>query len=642
MDPSEVEIQADSAGSGRPEAVASGIPEHRRTQEVLRRSQEELQSVLASIPDYLWSADIDSQGHVAYRYHSPGVEKITGRPPDFYMLGPERWLSTVHPDDMPKIQKALQAIMTGHLPQLTEEYRIILPDGTVRWVRDNVQMRRQEGSTRLDGVVSDITERKETEDALRLSEASLKEALLAAQMGAWEWTAADGTLTWDENFYRIAGRDPKSLVPGDLEQAKMFVPESWERLKVAGENALVTGIPFDLDLELIRPDGSKRWLIGRGKPRRDALSRITHLRGTVQDITERKQVEEALRESEERYRQLFEVESDAILVVEVDSGRILDVNAAALSVYGYSREEFLGLAVGHISAEPEKTRATIAGRLTQVQLRWHRKKDGTLFPVEITGNYFVSQGCNIHVAAIRDITERKRAEEERQRSFDQLRALAAHLQSIREEERKRVAREIHDQLGQALTAIRIDLSSLIRELPSGDKPPSKRTSSILQLVDESIRVVRRISTELRPGILDDLGLVAALEWAGEDFQSRTGTTCRLRLPQDAIAVGAEQATAIFRIFQETLTNVARHADASAVEVRLAAEHGGLMLEVYDDGKGIPKDKLGASKSLGILGMRERAMLLGGELTIEGIPENGTTVRVRIPGLYPTRGDQAHD
>jgi signal transduction histidine kinase len=197
-----------------------------------------------------------------------------------------------------------------------------------------------------------------------------------------------------------------------------------------------------------------------------------------------------------------------------------------------------------------------------------------------------------------------------------------------------VARDIHDQLGQALTAIKIDLSSLAQELPAGEEPQSKRASSLLKLVEESIRTVRRISTELRPGMLDDLGLVATIEWAGEDFQARTGTTCRLDLPQDDIAVDPERATAIFRIFQETLTNVARHADASEVRVRLAREDGELTLEVHDNGKGISEDILASGKSLGILGMRERAMLLGGELTISGPAGNGTTVKVRIPEAPP--------
>jgi PAS domain S-box-containing protein len=269
------------------------------------------------------------------------------------MVGPERWLSTVHPDDIPRIQKALQAIMSGHLPQLTEEYRIILPDGDVRWVRDNVQMRRREGSTRLDGVVSNITERKETEDALRLSEASLKDALLAAHMGIWEWKASDGTLTWDENFYRIAGRDPKSPFPDDQEQSEMFAPESWERLKLVGENALTTGIPFEIDLELIRPDGAKRWLTRRGKPWRDAHGRITQLRGTVQDMTERRREEEALRASESRYRLLFQNNVAAIICNKLD-GCIIDGNEPAARILGYeSAREMFGVKIKDLYWDPE-------------------------------------------------------------------------------------------------------------------------------------------------------------------------------------------------------------------------------------------------------------------------------------------------
>jgi PAS domain S-box-containing protein len=238
-----------------------------------------------------------------------------------------------------------------------------------------------------------------------------------------------------------------------------------------------------------------------------------------------------------------------------------------------------------------------------------------------------------------DIEDRKRAEEALQKSRDQLRALAARVQSVREEERNRVAREIHDELGQALTAIKIDLSSLSRELPADKK---QKSESILKLVDETIQSVRRISTELRPVVLDAVGLVAAVEWAAGEFAARTGTKCQLDLPQDDVVIDQERATAVFRIFQETLTNVARHATATEVDVRLAENDGELTLEVHDNGKGVSEEQLGSGSSLGILGMRERALLLGGELTIAGTLGEGTTVRVRIPETHPTSPKDTSD
>jgi signal transduction histidine kinase len=177
--------------------------------------------------------------------------------------------------------------------------------------------------------------------------------------------------------------------------------------------------------------------------------------------------------------------------------------------------------------------------------------------------------------------------------------------------------------------------ALVRQWPGDREQQSEKAAAILALVDDTIQAVRRIATELRPGILDDLGLVATVEWAGEEFQARTGTTCRLDLPLDDIVVDQERATAIFRILQETLTNVARHAEARKVEVRLAREDSGLTLEVRDDGRGIPEDRLSRNQSLGILGMRERALLIGGDLTITGAPGRGTTVRVTIPEALGT-------
>jgi signal transduction histidine kinase len=217
-----------------------------------------------------------------------------------------------------------------------------------------------------------------------------------------------------------------------------------------------------------------------------------------------------------------------------------------------------------------------------------------------------------------------------QSSFDQMRALAARLQSVREEERAKVAREIHDELGQALTAIKIDFTSLLRDTEDQGLASSSRSQSILKLLDQAIQSVRRIGTELRPRILDDMGLAAALEWGAEDFQTRTGTKCEISLPDIDIRLDAERATALFRIFQETLTNVTRHAGATQVQVRLTKENAGLILEVRDNGRGMRDDQLSGKSSLGILGMRERVLLLGGTLTISSTLGSGTTVRVEIP------------
>jgi signal transduction histidine kinase len=207
---------------------------------------------------------------------------------------------------------------------------------------------------------------------------------------------------------------------------------------------------------------------------------------------------------------------------------------------------------------------------------------------------------------------------------------------VREEERTRVAREIHDELGQALTAIKIDLTALLRELPTDKGPVVQRSQSVLKRLDETIQSVRKIATELRPGILDDLGLVAAVEWAAEEFQARTGTKCRVSLPDGEIAMDPERATALFRIFQETLTNVARHANATEVNARLGTENGDLVLEVHDNGQGIDEKELLAGRSLGIMGMRERAWLLHGDFTIGSVPGQGTTVKVRIPNTDSKR------
>jgi signal transduction histidine kinase len=215
-------------------------------------------------------------------------------------------------------------------------------------------------------------------------------------------------------------------------------------------------------------------------------------------------------------------------------------------------------------------------------------------------------------------------------SEENLRALAARLQSVREEERSRIAREIHDQLGQSLTGLKMDLTWLNARLPSGQKPLAEKVKSMFKLIDDTIQAVRKIASLLRPEVLDQLGLAAAIGWQARDFQMRTGIRCKVSLPPDAIAAAPELSTAAFRIFQELLTNVARHAGATRVDVSMRVEAGRLLLEVQDNGRGISEAELSGFKSLGLLGMRERAMLFGGSVDFSGALGKGTRVTVVLP------------
>ena len=229
-----------------------------------------------------------------------------------------------------------------------------------------------------------------------------------------------------------------------------------------------------------------------------------------------------------------------------------------------------------------------------------------------------------------EIAERKIAEERLRESEVKLRALAARLFSIREDERARIAREIHDELGQVLTGLKMDVMWLSKQLDNEHKPLLARIETMRQLIDSTVQVVRRISTGMRPEILDDMGLVAAIRWQSKEFQKRLGIRCRVELPGDQIHLGSELSTAVFRIFQEMLTNIARHAKAGSVTVKLNISKERLTLKVADDGVGMGESAPQARASLGLLGMRERAQLFGGEVTFQATPGRGTTVLLSIP------------
>ena len=234
-----------------------------------------------------------------------------------------------------------------------------------------------------------------------------------------------------------------------------------------------------------------------------------------------------------------------------------------------------------------------------------------------------------------DITERKRGEESLVLQKEQLRALAERLQWVREEDRKLVARELHDQIGQILTSIKMDMTWMARHLPKSEDKVLARIAESIESINNGVKTVRTICSGLRPGVLDDLGLAAAIEWQASEFASRNGIQCQVIVPPVDLHLDGDRATAAFRIFQECMTNVIRHAKAKLVRVDLCQEEEYIRLVVEDDGVGFCESDLSNSLgSLGLLGMKERAQFCGGDMQISSSPGNGTTVTVRLPVDIP--------
>ncbi|MCW8804295.1 MAG: PAS domain S-box protein [Ignavibacteriaceae bacterium] len=359
----------------------------------------------------------------------------------------------------------------------------------------------------------------------------------------------------------------------------------------------------------------------------------------IKEISERKKSEIELRESESKYKMLFNNANDAVFVTQLSDeksyGDFIEVNEVACKRLGYTKEEFLQLSPSAIVSQKsiDDFNFNMVRLLKEKHVIYdivHRAKDKKLIPVEINSHLFLYNDKLTILSIARDITERKQAEEKLKRSSKLLRELAIHLQSVREEERTMIAQEIHDELGQVLTALKIQVSLLANKLNKNQEPLKEKIKSLSDMIDASVESVQKISSKLRPGILDELGLIAAIEWQAEEFEKLTNIKCSLALPKDELKLERNKTTAIFRIFQEAFTNIARHSGATKVVVTLMNHQSNIYLEIQDNGKGITQDQIKDFKSLGIHGMEERAIVFGGQVYIEGLAGKGTKVKVEIP------------
>jgi two-component system, NarL family, sensor histidine kinase UhpB len=340
---------------------------------------------------------------------------------------------------------------------------------------------------------------------------------------------------------------------------------------------------------------------------------------------------------EDRFWQVFRTSPVATILRSLETGRVVDVNERYEQLVGYNRDELIGRNVYELNIWADLAEAErILGQLERVgtlrDVEGHfRRKSGELRDVLICGDLAVVGGEKMVVGMLIDITERKRMERQLTRSREQLRALSARLQKIREEERIRIARELHDEIGGFLTVLKLDLSALGSQAQDLSSETRRRLDAMGSTIVSAIGAVRRICSDLRPSLLDHIGLGAAIEWQLAEFQSKTGIRCALLGGlEDDEKLDPDRATAAFRILQEALTNVARHAGAKQVSVRLGADAERLHLEIQDDGRGIDPETVGAPSSLGLLGMQERVFPFGGSVEVRGESGVGTTVEVSVP------------
>jgi PAS domain S-box-containing protein len=536
----------------------------------------------------------------------------------------------------------------------------------------------------------EIAERKLAEDALRRSEDRNRLIIDTIPTMAWSIRPA-GTVDFvNQRWLDYTGLTREQYVQ---EPTGPIHPEDKTRAVEEWLADMAAGEPFEAEMRLRGADGEYRWFLVRTAPLRDEQGRIVKWYGVSIDIEDRKQAEVAVAERL-RFETLVTELSAAFANLspnevdhEIDKWlqtlvEFLGVDRATFFQFD---EDWTTLYRSHSYTVPgieplplppiglKDPFPWIADQLRRgVTVKWSRipddmpeqaakekeyaakagVKSGLNIPVLVGGSVICAISFtsivtyhdwpDAMVARLRLVgeifaaaVERKRAEERIRATTEQLRSLSASLQSAREEEGTRIGRELHDELGGALTSLKWDLESFDRVI--SDAPDQsqaqllrEKIEAMLRLADITIDAVRRISSELRPSVLDDLGLVEAIEWQARQFQTRTGIICHCEFSVTNVDLDQEQSTAIFRILQEALTNILRHAQATRVDIAIKEEAGEIVLTVSDNGRGITQDEKSRLQSLGLLGMRERAHLIGGAIDIIGLDAQGTVVTVRVP------------
>jgi PAS domain S-box-containing protein len=597
----------------------------REIQEALSESEEKYRSLVDSTGDSIYLMDRDCRYLFMNKKHLSrfglALDKVIGRSYGEFHSKEETT------EFAGKVKGVLE---TGE--SLSYEYRSERDGGY--YIRTLSPVKAADGEIIAVTVDSkDITERKQAEEALIKYEQD-KALILDTMSEHVVYRDTKMRVLWAN---RAAG-ESVGLAPEQL--VGRYCYEIWHQrskpcVVCPAKETLKTG--QQEEMEVTTPDGRIWWI--RTYPIRDANGDITKIANVTQEITDRKRAEEAVKESEAQKKAILDASINRIRLVDKDM-KIIWANKTTTRELNIAPEDLIGYPCYRIFFDrntpcdecPSK-KALETGQIEHAVVHQPYSKgiegesywDNHSVPIKNESGDIVNL-----IQITRNITKQVLAEKRLKSSQEELRNLADHLQAVREGERTTIAREIHDELGQALTALKMDISWIGKKLPKDQESLLEKARSISTLTDMTIKAVKRISTELRPGLLDDLGLLAAIEWQVEEFQDRTGLTCKFVIDPEDIAVDEKRSTVIFRILQEALTNVARHAQATRVTVSFKEKAHKWVLRIRDNGKGITEKQISDPQSFGLMGMRERVRMWGGEVKIKGVPDKGTTLTVSIP------------
>jgi len=538
----------------------------------------------------------------------------------------------VHPDDQEHVWRAVNDARQTRSDYVAE-FRIRRPDGMLRWVAAKGKFYYAADGTpeRMLGIAVDVTEQRHADAARRRHEIDLKEAQRLAGVGSWQCDPRTDTVTWSEELFRIIGLPPTRQFSYRA-QAHLYTPDSWERLLRADDEALRSDTPYEVDLEIIRTDSARRWLTVRGEAERDASGRIIGLRGTAQDVTDRRLAERTLRENEERLRiaaqagrmfaYTWDVASD-IIVRSGESAEILGIDEAT-SLTG--RE-----AVERIHPDDRDAVVAAVGALTPTQPRLQVcyrliRPDSSVMWVERTSRaYFDDDGKILRVIGmVADITLRRRAEEA-------LSAVSQRLIEAQEAERARIARDLHDDFGQRLTLLTMALDHHVKALPSSAS--QKLRQGLHQLQTQAAEIasdLQALAYQLHSPRLQLLGVVTAMRSFCTELSSQQRVEIAFTHEDVPKHVPPAVALCLFRVLQEALCNAMRHSGVRRFEAHLRRTSDGLWLTVRDAGIGFDPRSAQTGRGLGLTSMTERLKLVGGTLEIQSKAAQGTTLVARVP------------